>query len=46
MKMNEGIFVNDFIRAMKDVVTQLPSIREVIQKEKVVQVMPGALPNN
>lgn len=37
MKMNEGTSVNDFIRGVKDVVTKLASVGEVIRTDKVVQ---------
>lgn len=33
IKMNEGTSMNDFITDIKDVVTQLASIRKVIQEE-------------
>lgn len=46
MKINMGTSVNDFIWDIKDVVTQLASVGEVIQEEKMVQVMLGALPNS
>ena len=38
--------VNDFIKDVKDVVTQLTSAREVTPKEKIVQIMLGALPDS
>ena len=46
MKMNMGTSVNDFIWGIKDVVTQLASVGEVIQEKEMVQVMLGALPNS